>query len=95
MLIGRVLGWMLVLAGIVVGVKDAIVWQQTGEYPLATVGELWFSVDPASLNTLQAVVQRHLSPQIWDPGIQTLLLWPAVATFVVAGLVLMLVFRRR
>ena len=95
MLIGRLLGWILVLAGIVVAIRDGVIWYETGTYPLISTGEAWYMVHSDSLNTTQAAVQRYLSPEIWDPGIQTVLLWPAVATFVGAGLILLLLFRRR
>tara|TARA_R110002096_G_scaffold371710_1_gene565221 strand:- start:692 stop:982 length:291 start_codon:yes stop_codon:yes gene_type:complete len=95
MLIGRLIGWVLVLAGIIVGVRDGVTWQETGTYPLTSTGEVWYSLHSESLNTAQAAVQRYLSPEVWDPGIQTVLLWPAVATFVGLGVIFLLLFRRR
>eukprot|EP00873_Tetraselmis_striata_P026105 jgi/Tetstr1/446369/TSEL_033911.t1 len=32
------------------------------------LGQYWFDFAPASLNTAQAAVQRHVSPFLWDPG---------------------------
>jgi len=62
---------------------------------LVTGGEFWFSVHTASLNTFQAVVQRYAAPELWDPVIQTVLLWPAVPTLLVPGLILLALCRRR
>ncbi len=43
----------------------------------SSAGELWFRLDAASLNLVQALVQRYLTPALWDPAIVTLLQWPA------------------
>mgnify|MGYP000850485974 CR=1 FL=1 len=95
MLIGRLLGWILVLAGIIVVARDGMIWFKDGTYPLITGGEVWYSIDVDSLNLVQAVVQRYLSPEVWDPGIQTVLLWPAAATLAGTGVILLALFFRR
>lgn len=95
MLLGRLVGWVLALAGVIVAIRDGLIWHETGTYPFSKGGELWFQVDPDSLNLVQAVIQRYLVPEVWDPGMQTVLLWPAAATLLGAGIILMLLFRRR
>ena len=30
------------------------------------LGEVWFALDPFSLNLVQAVIQRYVHPAIWD-----------------------------
>lgn len=45
--------------------------------PFPPLGQLWFDLSPGTLNLSQAIVQRYLSPAIWDPGIQSLLALPA------------------
>jgi hypothetical protein len=95
MLFGRLIGWVFVLAGMIVVIRDAVLWHETGTFRLSSGGEIWFQAHRDSLNLLQAVVQRYLTPVIWDPGIQTVLLWPAMATLVGIGLFLLLLFRRR
>ena len=66
---------------------------------LTRLGELWFELSPGTLNLSQAVVQRYVSPYLWDPVIQTLLTWPAVASlFLLAaafGLIARLIWRPR
>lgn len=44
-----------------------------------TGGEVWFSLSPTSLNLMQAVTQRYISPELWDPTIISLLKLPLVA----------------
>ena len=65
---------------------------------LAALGEWWAWIHRDSLLLLQPAIERYISPVLWDPGIQTVLEWPAVADL--AGLaaifwVLHLVARRR
>jgi len=76
------------LLGLALAVRDAL----NGVSPLvlSTVGEFWYTFSPGSLNLAQAVVQRHLSPWLWDPVILTVLLWPAALFFGLTGLVLLL-----
>lgn len=46
-----------------------------------TGGELWFATSPDTLNLMQAVTQRYLTPSLWDPTIVSVLKLPAVASF--------------
>ena len=69
-----------------------------GEAPrLAALGEWWAWIDRDSLLLLQPAVERHISPALWDPGIQTLLEWPAAVEFAVLGAAfgLLALWRRR
>lgn len=43
-----------------------------------TGGEIWFSLSPGSLNLMQAVTQRYVSPDLWDPTIVAVLKLPAI-----------------
>lgn len=55
------------------------------------LGQVWFQNHVASLNLLQAIVQRRLVPELWDPGIVTLLGWPSwMALAIVAGALLVI-----
>jgi hypothetical protein len=60
-------------------------------FRFAAAGEFWFHLHAASLNGLQAGVQRYVHPGLWDDFLQPLLLWPAILVFGVPGLVLLLV----
>ena len=42
-----------------------------------SAGQVWFNIHVASLNLMQALVQRFLHPLLWDPVIATMLQWPA------------------
>ena len=64
-----------------------------GTISLAALGERWASIHRDSLLMLQPAVERHISPALWDPGIQTLLVWPAAVEFTVLGAVFWLLYR--
>ena len=92
---GRVIGIvfaalaLLAAGGELVGSLEAGGWR-----PLA-LGLLWYRIDPGSLNLLQAGIERHVSPTLWDPVLVTLLQAP---TWLVLGLIsalLLYLFRRR
>jgi len=70
-------GWSLAAAALVAFANDLISFAQTGTYRVIPAGQVWFDIHVASLNLMQAVVQRFLHPLLWDPVIATMLQWPA------------------
>lgn len=54
------------------------------------LGELWFRLDPFSLNLVQAITQRYLHPALWDHLAVPLLLSPAAAVALAIAAVLAL-----
>ena len=87
----RVIGGILLLAGMAALGFD--LWQyvqSTGQgFHLAAAGELWYRLSPGTLNLTQAVTQRYVLPELWDPVLHTVLLWPACLVLGVPGLVLL------
>ncbi len=61
-----------------------------------TGGEVWFALSPNTLNAMQALIQRYISPGLWDPAIVAVLKLPAVAVLglISAGLAGLLVVVR-
>ncbi len=59
------------------------------------LGQLWFEIDNGSLNLVQAVIQRYIFPELWDPVIVSMLLLPAWLVFAIPAIVLTVLFRRR
>ncbi len=41
-----------------------------------SAGEIWYALEPGSLNLSQAIVQRYLLPEFWDQVAVPLLLRP-------------------
>ena len=95
MVIGRLLGWLLLLAALAVLGRDLIAWHETHSFAPIALGQLWYDIDRGSLNTLQAAVQRHVAPWLWDPVIATVLRWWAVLVLAVLGVFFRWAFRRR
>jgi hypothetical protein len=90
---GRVagaLGWLLVgvaLAALGYEIQLAV---QTGVYRMIPAGEVWYRLNAESLNLVQAVVQRHLHPLLWQPVLASVLQWPAWSLFGGPGVALVL-----
>ena len=95
MIVGRVIGWIFVVAAIAVLARDVYAWIDSGALAFAATGELWFTLHSGSLNLLQAITQRYIFPALWDPIFVTVLLWPAFLVIGIPGLILSYAFRRR
>jgi hypothetical protein len=85
----RLIGGILLVAGLAALGLDLWLASRTGAFHLSAAGELWFRLHPGSLNLTQAVVQRYLLPELWDPVLLTVLLWPAALVLAVPGLILL------
>ena len=94
-MIGRLIGWIIFLAGLSVLVRDVMVWIDTAHWAPIALGQLWFDISPSSLNLIQAVVQRYIHPFLWDPIIVSVLLCWASAVFIALGLLILVLSSRR
>ena len=94
-MIGRLIGWIIFLAGLSVLVRDVLVWIDTKLWTPISLGQMWFDFSRSSLNLVQAVVQRYINPFLWDPIIVTILLCWAFAVFMVLGLLILALCGRR
>ena len=95
MIVCRIAGWLLVaLALLLLGV-ELVVSLEAGAYQGLALGQVWFRLDGASLNLVQAVVQRYLLPELWDPVAIEVLQWPGWLTFGLPGLAVAVLCRRR
>lgn len=68
-----------------------------GQPPMARLGRHWYVVDAASLNAVQAAVERHIWAPLWSHAIFPVLDQPGPAVAGVAlvlGLVLLILTRR-
>jgi hypothetical protein len=83
MVLLRIIGWALIGAALLCAGGEALASFQAGQWSPTAAGELWFRLDPFSLNLSQAVIQRYVAAWLWDPAIVTVLLAPA---WIVLGL---------
>jgi hypothetical protein len=95
MIVGRVIGWIVLLAGAAALVRDLLVWIDTKHWAPLALGQLWYDLNRSSLNVVQAVVQRYIHPFLWDPIIVSILLSWAFAVLMFLGVLLSIVFRKR
>lgn len=89
----RVVGVALFLLGLAAAAYDVFHSVRIDRLDSASLGELWFAMHPGSLNVSQAVVQRYISPTLWDPYIQGLLIAPGWLVLCGFGIVFLVVAR--
>ncbi|EFO33078.1 putative signal peptide protein [Roseibium sp. TrichSKD4] len=75
----RLFGYALLASAVIALIADGSYSIAQSELATRSFGQVWFTYSAESLNLAQAVIQRHVSPVIWDPIIQTLLTWPVWA----------------
>jgi hypothetical protein len=91
----RVFGLLIVLAAVWVLVTDLAATGEGAGFAPMPLGQLWYGLDPGSLNLVQAVIERYVWMVLWDPVLLTVLQWPAAAVFAgLGGLLLALGFMR-
>ena len=91
-----ILFFLLALAALAIDLYSSL--SADGVIHLAALGEWWAWIHRDSLLVLQPAIERHLSPVLWDPGIQTVLEWPATADLAGLGAIFWLLhflIRRR
>ena len=86
----RLLGLLLLLGAVLAAAWQFQIWAQSGRFTPLALGQAWFNLDPESLNLVQAVVERHIWPPLWDPVILTVLRWPAWAVLGLPALILLI-----
>ncbi len=94
-MISRLIGLgLLVLAALSLA-GDVWKMQQTGEFVPRALGARWADVSLESLVTLQNLIERYISSDLWNPGIVTVLSWPAWAVLCGLGVLFLLISSRR
>jgi hypothetical protein len=92
----RVLGiWSLLAAMVALTVDGTKSLAGQGAFVFTPLGEQWFKLHAASLNTFQAAVERHVASWLWDPVIVAILQIPSWIFFAVLGLTLYWLGRKR
>ena len=87
-MITRIIGTLLIIGALVAAGFEVAGWASSGAYKPITLGGVWYDIHRASLNGAQAVVQRYLTPWLWDPAITWILMQPAWATTALPGIAL-------
>jgi hypothetical protein len=95
MVIVRVIGWLLLVAALVVLGRDIVTWQDTQSFAPITLDALWTDLDRTSRAAFEATVARVAPSWAWDGFIRVVLdLW-AVPTIAATSLLLIWLGGRR
>jgi hypothetical protein len=94
-MIRRALAWIFFVLALVAAGRDGLLLWETGTYNAVTLGEIWYTVDRASLNLVQAVIERYLHPFLWQNVLFPLLYWPAWAVLIGFAVVFAVLSGRR
>ena len=95
MFIGRVLGWLLLIAAVVMAGSETVHSLAAGHWTPQSLGEAWAALDPTSFRDIGAFVRDDLWAPLWDPFALTVLDWPAGTVAGGLGLILVLLCRFR
>ncbi|TCT10536.1 hypothetical protein EDC22_10534 [Tepidamorphus gemmatus] len=93
--LARTIGLWLMAGALVALVVDGAKSIAAGSIVTTPLGQLWYDLDPASLNIVQAAIERHVHPGLWDPVILSILLAPTFSVIGILGVLLMLAGRRK
>ena len=95
--ISRILGYLFLAAALLVLLLDLWRWWRSegGALSFRPLGQVWYSLDPGSLNLMQAGIERYLLPVLWDPLLLTLLTWGAAPVFAVLAVLFLWLGARR
>ena len=95
-IVARLFGLFFLLAALLVLAADLAAAGQGSDTEIMPLGALWYSLNSASLNLVQVVIERYIWEPLWDPVLLTVLQWPAAPAFGLLGVVLMVLsFLRR
>ena len=89
----RLLGAVLLLAGVALLVRDLLPLARGGGFAAEALGNLWHALDPASLQGLHDAMQGSVVKTVWDGVIVWLLAQPAFVVAIVFGALLLLLTR--
>ena len=90
----RVIGWLLLLAALILLGVDFHGWITSGHWKATLAGDLWHRLSPNSLALLQPAIERHIWPPLWHHAVLPVLIQPAWLDLGVLGLILVVIPRR-
>jgi hypothetical protein len=94
MIVGRLVGWLFVIAALVAAGHDIWGLWDTGHYQVSALSQLWAQLNRNNL-LVQPGIQHNVPGWLWDWVISPVLQWPAVLTLAVPGVLLIWLCRPR
>lgn len=95
MILLRIIGYLLLFLAIAALGAEILMSVEAGEWVALAVGDVWAEIDRNSISLVQAGLERHVHPYLFDPILLTILLWRAWLVAGVPALVILLLARRR
>jgi hypothetical protein len=94
MIVGRLLGFLLLIVAAIAFLRDAIDWYDSGILETLSGDQLWLSLSPESFQSVQDWASTNLSI-LWDPIATTILWLPAFVSAGVLGALFFLASRKK
>ncbi|NVO15584.1 MAG: hypothetical protein HXX10_16250 [Rhodoplanes sp.] len=91
----RFFGLWILAAAFIFLIYDGTKSIAAGVVLIKPFGETWNDIHAGSLQALQPLIERHLPPAVWDPGMLTVLTAPTWLVLGVVGMVLVLLGRKK
>ncbi|MEZ5810145.1 MAG: hypothetical protein R3D45_01915 [Rhizobiaceae bacterium] len=91
----RLLSMIALCVAVIMAVLDGARSIAASAVTLKPLGVSWYETSPDTLNLAQAVVQRYLSPVIWDPFMIWVLNQPGFAVMAILSLLFYLLGYKR
>ena len=91
----RFIGLLLLALAFIFVVYDGIRSISDGGLLITRASYVWNAINDHSLQTVQALVEKHISPDVWQLGIAPLLEQPASAIAAVLGVILIILGRKK
>lgn len=91
----RIIGFVLAAGAVILFAGDVIAGWQAGGLTLRPIGQIWRTLDVASLNGLQVGIERYVWPPLWSSVVFPILLVPASLACAVLALIFLWFGRSR
>lgn len=96
MIIFRIIGYLLLIAGLVALGAEVLVSLEAGAWTPVPLGQRWVEFFGfSSLQSIQVGLERYVHPFLWNPILQSVFEAPAWLPPLVLGLIILLLARRR
>jgi peptidoglycan/LPS O-acetylase OafA/YrhL len=91
----RFFGLLCLAAAFILIIYDGTKSIAASRFYFTTVRTLWELLNPASLAQLRPMLSQYLNGSLWDPGMATVLAWPAWSLLGCFGILLILLGRKK
>jgi len=91
----RFLGLLCLAAAFILIIYDGTKSIAASRFYFTTVRTLWELLNPSSLAQLRPLLSPYLNGSLWDPGMVTVLAWPAWSLLGAFGILLILLGRKK